>query len=83
MTPIVMAIALYFLWQILGVACLAGLAYLFVMLPAASQYIARRIIVLQVRVDTYTMISTNWMLARSLDHITLTVFEEAVLHFFT
>lgn len=47
-TPITIALTMIFLWQKLGPACLVGLAYLFVIIPANSFLLGRFIAKFQV-----------------------------------
>ena len=46
--PIEIALAMYFLWQVVGVASLAGLAVIIILLPINAIYLANQIRKLQV-----------------------------------
>ena len=49
----ILTVSVYFLWQLLGPSCLAGLAYMFIVLPASSQYMARKNVAIQARTQSY------------------------------
>lgn len=42
-SPLMVALAMYFLWQILGPSSMAGLAFMLVVLPANSMILAKKI----------------------------------------
>jgi len=47
-SPIIIVIAIYFLWQILGPATLAGIIFMLVILPVNSMILAKKIRDIQV-----------------------------------
>lgn len=46
-SPLMVAIAMFFLWQIIGPACMAGLGLMLLMLPINSLILAKKIRALQ------------------------------------
>jgi len=48
-SPVIIVIAVYFLWQILGPATLAGIVFMLVLLPLNSMILAKKIREIQVR----------------------------------
>ncbi len=50
--PVMIILAMYFLWQTIGPSCLAGLAVLLILIPLNAMFFARKAMHLQVRTAT-------------------------------
>ena len=55
-SPIIIVIAVYFLWQILGPSTLAGILFMLVILPVNSVVLAKKIRDIQVSLQTSTVL---------------------------